>query len=63
MDEKSYDIDMVLFKYIGFLCRLGIGRFILVIRKCSFFDVGIYIFMVFCKDVDIYSNEIYLKVK
>lgn len=62
-DEKSHDIDMASSKYTGSSCRPGIGRPILVIRKCSFSDAGTYTLMVSCKDVDIHSNEIHLKVK
>lgn len=62
-DEKSHDIDMASSKYTGSSCRPGIGRPLLVIRKCSFSDAGTYTLMVSCKDVDIHSNEIHLKVK
>lgn len=34
-----------------------------MISGCDFLDVGIYILKVVCKDVDIDSNEIYLKIK
>lgn len=33
-----------------------------MIRKCDYFDVGIYIFVVFCKGVDIYSNKFDLDI-
>lgn len=62
-DEKSHDIDMASSKYTRSTCRPGIGRPLLMIRKCSFSDAGTYTLMVSCKDVDIHSNEIHLQVK
>lgn len=61
--EKSNDIDTTSSKYTGSTCRPGIRRPQLMIRRCCFSDAGTYILMVTCKDVDIYSNEIHLKVK
>lgn len=62
-DERYHDIDTTSSKYTGSTCRPAIGRPLLMIRKCGFSDAGTYILMISCKDVDIYSNEIHLKVK
>lgn len=48
-------------KYLGISCNI-IYELKLIIKDCCELDVGIYYFFVICKDVEICSNEIELKV-
>lgn len=60
-DGRSTCIDTTKEKYLGTSCNT-IHEPKLIIKNCCESDVGIYYLLVTCKDVEICSNEIELKV-
>lgn len=63
-DGRKHAIDTEKYesKYKGSTCRLAIEKPELMIRDCDNSDAGTYTLVVSCKGVDIYSNELHLKV-
>lgn len=63
IDGRTHAIDTKYkSKYEGTTSKHEIERPLLVIRNCDKSDAGTYTILVSCKDVEIYSNKIHLKV-